>query len=204
MCPKGFDDVLFISAGVGLGGGVVRNGQLFRGKTGFASEFGHMTIDPNGERCNCGNVGCWETLVSQSALFKRIRQSTEDGRASQLTNAIGGEWTLLSVPLVVDAAEAGDSVAQQALNEIGRYLGIGIASLVNALNPDLIVFGGPLSLAGDHLLPVIENEMHQRALRWSANTTEIVLAQHGSNACVMGGAATVYQDILLHPGAYNA
>jgi glucokinase-like ROK family protein len=200
---KGYDDVLFISAGVGLGGGVVRNGHLFRGKTGFASEFGHMTINPDGEPCNCGNRGCWETLVSQSALFRHIRRAVEGHRASKLIDLTHGDLARLSVPLVVEAAHAEDAVAREALEQAGRYLGIGIASLVNALNPDLVVFGGILSLAGVFILPVLEEELHRRALRWSAAATKVVLSQHGSDACVMGGVATVYQDILLHPGAYR-
>lgn len=200
---RGYDDVLFISAGVGLGGGVVRNGRLFRGKTGFASEFGHMTINPDGELCNCGNRGCWETLVSQSVLFRFIRRTIESERTSLLTDLTHGDLKRLSVPVVVQAAHAGDTVARDALEQIGHYLGIGIASLVNALNPDLVVFGGILSLAGVFILPVLEDELNRRALRWSAAATKVVLAQHGSDACMMGGVATVYQDIMHHPGAYN-
>jgi predicted NBD/HSP70 family sugar kinase len=83
---------------------------------------------------------------------------------------------------------------------VGHHLGIGIASLVNALNPDLVVFGGILSLAGEFLLPIVEAEMKQRALRWNAESVRIVLAKHGFDACAMGGVATVYQTILAQPG----
>jgi glucokinase-like ROK family protein len=201
---KGYREVLFISAGVGLGGAVVQNGQLARGTTGFAGEFGHMTMDPDGEACNCGNRGCWETQVSQLALFRRIRHAIEQGQDSVLCTLADNDLDHLSVPLVVEAARSGDSVALGALEHIGRYLGIGIASLVNALNPDLVVFGGILSLAGDFVLPSALVELRRRALRWNARATQVMLAQHGSDACVMGGVAIIYQAILSQPGKFNS
>lgn len=200
---RGANEVLYLSAGVGVGGAVVRNGQLVRGTTGFAAEFGHMTLDPDGLFCNCGNRGCWETLVSQSAVFRLIREAVASGRPSSLVPLTGGDLERLSIPLVVEAAQGGDEVALSALATVGRYLGIGIASLINAFNPDLIVLGGILSLAGDLLLPAIRAEVSQRALRWNAEATKIELAQHGFDACVMGGVAALLQAIVLEPGKYN-
>ena len=192
---QGYDEVLFISAGVGLGGAIVREGRLHKGKTGFAGEFGHMTMDPNGLPCNCGNRGCWETLVSQSAVFRTIRQAVAAGQTTNLGDQ-------LSIPAVADAARTGDAVALAALESAGRHLGIGAASLVNALNPDLLVFGGILSNAGDILLPHIEKELAQRALPWTQQAVDVRLAQHGSDATVMGGVAMVVQTILSTPGRY--
>lgn len=194
------DEVLYISAGVGLGGGIVRGGRLLGGAAGFAGEFGHMTMDPDGEFCNCGNQGCWETQVSQAALFRYIRRVIEGGRLSILSDMTEGNLERLTVPVVVDAARADDAVALEALERVGHHLGIGIASLVNALNPELVVFGGILSLAGEFLLPVVDAELDRRALRWSEQATRVVLARHGFDACVMGGVATVYHTILTEPG----
>jgi glucokinase-like ROK family protein len=196
---QGYQEVLYISAGVGLGGGVVHDGQVCRGVTGMAGELGHMTMDPDGELCNCGNRGCWETLVSQQALFRRVRRAIGAGHASQLTQAVNGDLDRLTVPLVADAARAGDAVALEALDAVGHSLGIGIASLVNALNPELVVFGGILGLAWQFLRPVVTEEMQRRALRWNREATQVVLAQHGFDACVMGGLALVLQDILREP-----
>lgn len=201
---KGYDDVLYISTGVGLGGAIVRRGQIVRGKTGFASEFGHMTVDPNGELCNCGNRGCWETKVSQRALFQYIRAAVEAGESSALVAATGGTLDRLTLPVTVDAARAGDAVAQAAIIAVGRSLGIGIASLINALNPDLVVLGGMFSLAGDLILPLIEAEIAQRALPWHAAATTVMLAKHGADACVIGGIATVFQHILMAPATFRA
>lgn len=200
---KGYNEVLYISAGVGVGGAVVRNGQLVRGTTGFASEFGHMTIDPDGALCNCGNRGCWETLVSQSAVIRLTRQAIAAGRSSVLEALAGGDLNNLSIPLIVQAAVQQDAVALSVLEAAGRNLGIGIASLINAFNPDLVVLGGILSLAGQWLLPTVRAEVGWRALRWNAEATEILSAQHGFDACAMGGVATLLQAIVLEPGRYH-
>jgi glucokinase-like ROK family protein len=196
---QGHDEVLYISAGVGLGGGLVRGGQLCDGATGFAGEFGHMTMDPDGEPCNCGNRGCWETQVSQWAIFRDIRLAISQGRASLLSDMAGGDLDRLTVPLVVEAARAGDGVALETFETVGRYLGIGIASLMNALNPDLVVLGGSLSLASEFLLPAVHQELERRALRWSRSAAQVVPARHGFDACVMGGVATVYHAVLAQP-----
>ncbi len=196
---RGYEEVLYISVGVGLGGGLVHNGQIYRGVTGVAGELGHMTVDPDGEMCNCGNRGCWETLVSQRALFRHIEQAIQAGQASQLSQMINGDYSRLTVPLVAEAARAGDAVALAALDKVGHNLGTGIASLVNALNPELVVFGGILSLTWEFLLPAVTEELKKRTLRWNREATQVVLARHGFDACVMGGLALVLQDTLREP-----
>jgi glucokinase-like ROK family protein len=196
---QGYQEVLYVSAGVGLGGGIVHNGKVCRGATGFAGEIGHMTVDPQGELCNCGNRGCWESFVSQRTLFKQIEEAIGRGERSSLAKVLADDISQISVPLVAEAAREGDQVALQALENIGGKLGVGIASLVNALNPELVVFGGILSLAGDILLPVIKDELERRSLKWSQSSSQIVLARHGFDACVMGGVAMVYQSLLASP-----
>jgi predicted NBD/HSP70 family sugar kinase len=178
---------------------VVHNGQICRGVTGVGGELGHMTMDPEGELCNCGNRGCWETQVSQPALFRTIRRAIGEGRASLLSESTGGDLERLTVRLVVDAAHSGDAVALEALGRIGHHLGIGIASLVNVLNPELVVFGGALSLAWEFLLPAVNEELQARALSWNREATRVVLARHGLDACIMGGVALVLYNILNKP-----
>jgi glucokinase-like ROK family protein len=204
-----YRDVLYISASVGLGGGIVRDGQIYRGVSGFAGEFGHMQLeagtraaDRHKRVCGCGNTGCWETFVSERALFAHVAQRVAAGQPSLLAWATraGGDdasRSALTVPLVVDAAQAGDAVALAALEDVGHALGAGIASLVNALNPELVVLGGSLSLAGEFLLPVIESELARRALRWNRRAARVAIAQHRFDACVMGGIATVIQSSQL-------
>lgn len=196
---KGYREVLYISVGVGLGGAMVIDGSLFTGKTGFAGEFGHMTMDPNGEPCNCGNQGCWETQVSQSAVFRYIRKAIAIGETSLLSDLTQGNFDRLTIEMVVSAADQGDVLALKVIERVGRHLGIGIASLVNALNPDLVVFGGILSIASKYLLAAIHSELEQRALRWNAQATQVVFARHRLDACVLGGIARIYQSILSNP-----
>lgn len=199
---QGYREVLYVSAGVGLGGGIVRDGQLVSGAAGVGGEFGHMTTDPDGELCNCGNRGCWETQVSQLALFRHIRRAIiGEGQPSLLLEMVNGDLDRLTVASIVEAAQAGDSVALKSLKQVGHHLGIGLASLVNALNPDLVVLGGILSLAGEFLLPPIYDELQRRVLLWNESTTQVVLARHGVDACVMGGVAMVYQAILAQPSS---
>ncbi len=191
--------VLFVSAGVGLGGGVVLDGQVLKGANGFSGEFGHMTIDPQGLRCNCGNTGCWETLVSQWAVFRRIEQAIAAGEPSSLSGLSAAGPERLTVERVIEAAHTGDAVVLHALEETGRYLGIGLANLINAFNPEMVVFGGALSAAYDTLLPSIRREIEARALHWSARGVNVVSARYGKDACPVGGVASVYQRILSNP-----
>ena len=191
--------VLYIVSGTGLGGGIVINGQLLTGSGGFTGEVGHMTIDPAGLLCNCGNHGCWETVASQRSVFRRVREGITKGKKSSLMDTIDGDLNKLTIPLVVEAAASGDPVACQALEETGYWLGLGIANLMNALNPQRVVIGGTLSLAKECLMPAIRDVVNQRALPWVAETAEIMIAEHGADACVIGGIATVYQKILSQP-----
>jgi glucokinase-like ROK family protein len=197
---RGYDDALYISVGVGgLGGGIIRNGQVFRGKAGLAGEFGHMTAQPDGLPCKCGSRGCWETLVSQNALFRLVREAINNGASSRLSDLTGGDLSQLTVGFIVEAAREGDHVARQALEQVGRHLGVGIASLINAFDPELVVFGGALSDAAEFLLPVVEEEIRQRTVVRRTSPTEVVVAHHGYDACAMGGVAAVLQAILSTP-----
>ncbi|MBN1266958.1 MAG: ROK family protein [Anaerolineales bacterium] len=191
--------VLFISVGVGLGGGIVLHEKLLPGMSGFAGEIGHMTMQPDGYKCNCGNSGCWETLVSQRAVFRSIKEQITSGNISLLSAMTTGDLDRLTIPMVVKAADQKDEVALKALHDLGRWLGIGMANLINILNPERIVFGGILSLAHEHILPVAYEELSNRALEWSQQSCDIVIATHGKDSCVMGGIATVFRQILRQP-----
>ncbi len=196
---RGSDFVLHLSCGVGVGAGLVLNRRLLSGAAGLAGEVGHMTLDPAGPPCNCGNTGCWETYVSQWAVLRRVQDAVVNGRPSRLLAMTGQDLQKLTIPLIVEAARRGDGVARAALEETGRYLGIGLASLINALNPERVVIGGVLSQAHEFLLPILRDVVRQRALHWSVDAVEIVIAAHGSDACMMGGIATVYHHVLTEP-----
>jgi len=196
---RGAKNVLYVSAGVGLGGGIVLDGHILSGTAGFAGEVGHMTMVIDGLDCNCGNRGCWETLVSREALYRRIHDEVASGNKSSLTPYLLDKSELLTVDLIVEAARSGDKVALAALEETAYYLGIGLANLVNALNPEIVVFGGILSVGSDFLMPVVKRVIKERALRWSVDSIQVLAAAHGVDACVMGGIAAVYNQILSQP-----
>jgi glucokinase-like ROK family protein len=195
---QGVEQVLYVSSGVGLGGGIVHYGNVLSGVAGFAGEIGHITMDPEGLPCKCGNRGCWETYATQQAVCRSVREAIEGGRESSLMEATGGDTERLTIALVLEASENGDGVARAALESAGRWLGIGIASLINILNPQRVVLGGTLSLAGDLLVPVINEVVKKRAWKWSQEVCDVVVAEYGADACLMGGIAAVHRHILQH------
>jgi len=200
---KGVDDFVYLSAGVGLGSGLVVGGKLYGGVGGFAGEVGHMTIVPDGPQCNCGNRGCWETLVGPTAIMRHVRQAVTNGRSPKLSLLSNGETRTLRMEEVLDAAAQGDPVVMEILNEVGRYLGIGISNLLNTFNPSLVVLGGVLSLAGPYVLPRARQEVDARALAAPRKGVDIIVSAFKFDACVMGGVTLILQKILSDPAAWQ-
>jgi glucokinase-like ROK family protein len=186
---------VYLGAGVGLGGGIYIDGQLFRGQRGYAGEIGHTTLQEDGLPCACGNRGCWETLVSQTAVLDRVRRAVAAGQVSRAAS-IAGDPDSVDIERVLRAAEEGDAVAVAALRETAYYLGIGVANLVNIFNPEMVVLGGILSRAGDILLPIIEQTLNERTFNQLADKAQVKMASHGFDACVTGGVALVLDRIL--------
>ena len=191
------EDFAYVVGNIGLGVGLVIGGQIFAGASGYAGEAGHTTIDPDGPQCRCGNRGCWERLASQRALIERVDQAIRSGVPSRITSSIdGGEITLHAI---LDAARQEDAVARQALHETGTFLGIGIANLVNLLNPQMVAFGGSLSLAHEFLMPAARQVVAERAMGELGRAARIVVSTLEADACVLGGVALVLHDILRQP-----
>ena len=196
---QGVNDFIYLSAGIGLGAGIVLDGKLFRGSNGYASEVGHMTVEPNGELCGCGKRGCWETQVGPRAVLRRVRKTLETGVPSVLCDMVDGDLERISFESVVQAASQGDSVALRALQEVGEHLGIGIANLVNVFNPELIVLGGALNRASTILLPIVGKLISENALAPASENVRVAASAHGIDACLMGAIALVLEDILREP-----
>ena len=196
---QGVENLVYLSSGVGLGGGIIIEGKLFRGNSGYASEVGHMTIDPNGELCGCGKRGCWETMVGPRAVLRRVRRELEEGLPSVMPEMVSDKLENITFEIVVTAAENGDQAALDALQIVGDALGIGVANLVNIFNPELIVLGGELSLASAFLLPAVQEGMCLNALPPACENVRLVASAHGAEACLMGAVALVLEDILREP-----
>lgn len=193
------DYVLYINITYGVGAGIVLGQEILAGNNGVAGEVGHMTVDPNGPLCKCGNQGCWETLISTPAIFQRIRQLIEEGHQSSLSDGELTNFSHLSIPKVVQAAEDGDAVANQVLQETAKNIGLGLANLINILNPKRVILGGYLRPAYQTMLPDIVKTVSSRALKWSQDNTDIVIAHHGYEASLMGAIAMIYNHILTNP-----
>ena len=148
---RGAQTVVLVTLGTGIGGALIIDGRIVRGRNGMAGEFGHMQVVPDGQPCECGRRGCWEQYASGHALV-RFARSRLGHDPSMLTEACEGDPDRLTGPMVTAAAADGDLVARQAFASVGDWLGVGLANLVAAIDPDIVVVGGGVSAAGDRLL----------------------------------------------------
>ena len=166
-------DFIYLSAGVGLGSGIVMDGKLFRGMFGYAGEAGHMTLDVNGELCGCGRRGCWETFVGPRAVEQRVRRSLALGAKSILHDMAKGDLQNIVFDDVVQAAQWKEiRSAMMRLSEVAFYLGIGIANLVNLFNVEVIVLGGALNNASPLLLKDVERVVFANTLAPGQGTSQ--------------------------------
>jgi glucokinase len=188
---QGETHLMMITLGTGIGGGILINGQVQRGRFGIAGEFGHMQVVPHGHRCECGNRGCWEQYASGNALVREARSlvSANSPLARDLLDRVDGQASNLTGPLITDAARDGDQTAREMLAEIGNWLGVGIANLAAAFDPGTFVIGGGVSAAGDLLLDsardTFKRQLTGRGYRPEAR---IVAAQLGNDAGLIGAA----------------
>lgn len=185
------DDLLLVTVGTGVGGGLVLDGELYRGAFGVGAEIGHMRVVPDGILCGCGNHGCFEQYASGSALVRDARAAAAGGSllARNLLDRAGGDPQAISGPLVTDAARDGDPFAVEQLAGLGRWLGEGIASLTAILDPAVVVIGGGVSEADDLLLgPIRAAFAAQLTGRGHRPTLEIRKARLGNDAGLIGAA----------------
>jgi glucokinase len=149
---RGADEVLMVTLGTGIGGGIISGGRLIEGSNRYAGEFGHMVVDPHGPRCPCGKRGCWERFASGSGLGALGREMAMAGEAPRLVELAGGDGEMVRGEHVTTAAAAGDPAALEIMDRFGWWVALGLANLANALDPALIVVGGGLIAAGDVLI----------------------------------------------------
>jgi glucokinase len=188
---QGESHVMMITLGTGIGGGILIDGQVQRGRFGIAGEFGHMQVVPAGHRCECGNRGCWEQYASGNALVREAHSlfSANSPIASDLLDSVEGVVDNLTGPLITQAARDGDPTACELLAEIGHWLGIGIANLAAAFDPGMFVIGGGVSAAGDLLLDSARETFKRHlAGRGYRPEARIVAAQLGNDAGLIGAA----------------
>lgn len=181
----GVDDVLFISGEVGVGGGVITGGRPLAGAAGYGGEVGHLPVNPDGAPCRCGSSGCWETEVGERALLRRAGRPVAGGRSA--------------VDAVIAGARAGSRADQAALDEVGRWLGIGLGGLVNVLNPSLIVLGGLFGRIHPLVRSTLDAELRRRCLPASGALLHVVPATLGVDAPLLGAAELAFEPLLAMP-----
>jgi predicted NBD/HSP70 family sugar kinase len=189
---KDVSDFLFIEVGMGIGAAFYFNGELYRGDGGKAGEFGHITVNENGPLCSCGNNGCLESVASCAAIFEAGRTALERGVDSKIRDLGGGDLSQISVELIVRAADENDSLAFRELHEAASFIAIGLADLVNLVNPRLIIFGGALFRTAPHLLSdPLRRVIRQRSLEKSANDAQLKVSALGSEAGAWGASGVI-------------
>lgn len=196
---KGYGHFIFLGTGIGLSGGLMLGGQIYRGVGGYAGEIGHIIVESGGELCACGRRGCWETLVGPRTVIKGIVHALKNGAPSLIPDLVGGELSRITMGVVVNAADQGDQLALDTLADIALHLGTGIANLINLFNPELIVLGGSLTLAGQYLMPTISRIITAEALSVPGNMVALSLSSLGADACVKGAIALVVDGIVRDP-----
>jgi glucokinase-like ROK family protein len=193
---RGVDNFIYLNSDIGLGGGIMIDGKLFRGGHGYGGEIGHIQRNPLGELCGCGRVGCWETQVGPRAVLHRVKKELQLHHDSSLLDACSGNLDNLTFDKVVQFALNGNLTCRQAIEDVAVNLGGGIADLVNIFNPNLVVIGGAFIQAKEILHSIIEKTIFANALQPAVDNLKIEFSERSSEACVMGAVAVVLDDIL--------
>jgi glucokinase len=186
---RGLSHVCYFTISTGIGGGIVVDGRLYRGATELAAEFGHQVILPDGPRCACGKWGCLEALASGPSIARRAREKLAAGATSLVWDLAEGDPSLVTAERLAEAARRGDPLARELWEETGYYLGIGMANVINILNPSVIVAGGGVSAAGDLLLEPARRAAKERGMIPLTDACEILPAALGPEVGIVGAAA---------------
>jgi glucokinase-like ROK family protein len=193
----GVEHFLVVTIGRGVGMGAVVNGQTYRGASGGAGEFGHITLQEDGPLCGCGKRGCLEALVADYALARMVREAVEAGKATALAHAVEGTEPL-TIASVADAAQDGDAVALDIVARAGRALGLGLSYLVNLFNPQLIMLSGEGARAGEALIGPARETMRKHVFSGPQRDL-LVVEPVGDEAWARGAACVVLSELFKHP-----
>ncbi|MEW6189082.1 MAG: ROK family protein [Actinomycetota bacterium] len=189
---RGVSNLVCLTIGTGIGGGIIIDDRIYRGAGGSAAEIGHMVIDPKGPPCGCGNRGCLEAFASGTAIARRAREAVDE--ESMIFKLIRGKIDDISAEIVARAAMRGDPLAKGILRDAGEALGVGLSNVINIFNPEMIIIGGGMAEI-ENLLTTARAEISRRALAPNLKTVKIVGAKLGTNAGVLGAAALVLYEL---------
>ncbi len=187
---KGYKNILCIAIGTGIGGGIILDDKLMRGPTFSMGEIGHITLKKDGPLCGCGNYGCLEALGSTLAIIREVKKVIEAGE-SQIMKDLIDEGEEMGTYMVCKAVEKGDKRAKEIMQEAGEWIGIGLSGVVNLINPEIIIIGGGVSLAGNIIFDPIKAEILKRSLKIPAEFVKVVPAKLGDFAPMVGASALI-------------
>ncbi len=195
---RGSKNILGILLGYGTGSGIIINGELYRGLGSTAGEFGHITVNPNGPTCGCGNQGCLEVMASGAAVELSAKRLVQTGRDSALKEKVNGNIENMSAKLVAECALEGDEIAKNLMLQAANYIGIALADAINMLDPQLVIFGGGMSQSGDYFLEAVKDVIQKRSYVFGLNRAipRFVLADFGEDMNAVGAAALVLENTL--------
>jgi len=191
---RGVDNLVCFTLGTGIGGGIIIDSKIYHGSNYGAAELGHMTVNKDGPRCNCGNYGCLEAYSSATGIKNRIKSRIKEGIKSDFLNFDSDDELLDSIRLksIFETARKGDKLTKDIVEEAISYLGIAIANMANILNPEMVVLVGGITNEGDKLLIPLKEEVKKRAFYSNYKSLKIVIGELGGNAGVLGAAALLW------------
>lgn len=192
---KGEKNMLFVNMGWGLGLGIVINGTVYEGKSGFAGEFGHIHAFDNEIMCHCGKKGCLETEVSGAALHRRVLESIKEGKVSILSKQVQNNETI-TLQDIIDSINAEDYLCIDLLEDIGIKLGVQLANMINIFNPETVVIGGTLSAAGDYLIQPVRQTIKKHSLKLVNSDTKLVCSKLHDKAGIIGACMTARRQMF--------
>jgi glucokinase len=191
---KGVDNLVLLTLGTGIGGGIITDGILYLGAVGAAGELGHMTIDDRGPLCGCGNHGCLEMLASGIAVARQAVERIREGETSVLTGMADGNLESITAEMVGEAARKSDKLAWEVIEQASYSLGVGMVNIVNIFNPEMIIIGGGMAAMGDMLIEPGRKMVKERAFPVASRVVSIVPASLGNEAGVYGAAAFALEN----------
>ncbi len=193
---KNKSNVLFINIGSGIGLGIIINGQLYHGNSGFSGEFGHIQMNPEGELCYCGKIGCLETIASGSALVKKSQEKIRNGKNTIISRIINNNTDKIKLRHIIDAANSGDLFAIELIEEAGEYLAKGMSILIHLFNPEAIIIGGEMADAGNLITDPIQQKLNKYAMQRLKQDTSVLLSELKEKAGLMGTLPIVASSII--------
>ncbi|MFV0269578.1 MAG: ROK family protein [Draconibacterium sp.] len=193
---KGYQNALIINWNWGLGMGMIMDGKLYNGATGFAGELSHTKYEEDGDLCICGKRGCLETVTSVYVLIRQAQEAVREGKVSQLTAKFRGREEEIAIEDIIQAARQGDECSIFLLNSVGLALGKALSNAIQLLNPDIIVLGGAVSEANQYVLTPIQQSVNRHCLEQISGNIQIVISENWERSGLLGTTAMLYQKLF--------